>query len=116
MKSKTITFDEYKRLFIRFCKNEGTWTDWQKHLKYQNKLDNIINLCLLTTYDVNYGYIYDTFQINDNITLSTPFDVSALFKGFSNKDIYNNFSLNSKISKILFKEYLTKFINKKIND
>lgn len=38
--------NDYKRLFIRFCKNENTWYLWQKYFKKYHNFDEIINLCL----------------------------------------------------------------------
>lgn len=107
-----LTFDEYKRLFIRFCKQEGSWVFWKKYFKEKHTFDAVISLCLPNVHDERR---FDEFNIGNDLIVSTPYNIDCKFKRFTTDNVYfhlyhGNTVRESQISRISFVNFLKKYI------
>lgn len=106
-----LTFDEYKRLFIRFCKQEGSWVFWKKYFKEKHTFDTVIALCLPNVHD---GRRFDEFNIGNDLIVSTPHNIDCHCKKFCTDDVYfhihNGAFDKSKNSRLNFVNFLRTYI------
>lgn len=97
--------EKYAKLFIRFMKENNAYGQYFKHFKKHGTFEKVINLCVMNVY---HPSVFKNFNVNGH-TLSTPFNISYKYKGFSNEealgDYYDRASLRKKFVQYLIENY-----------